>query len=320
MLKKIMNQSFSVGILKLAYRLPKSCLSLDKIQKNKLLNSSTETLSGFGFSTCFISNDRDEMINLIIDSAKEVLADIDTNELDSIIFYSGIEYTEEYKKSNSVMDLFTYVSSEVLYKLNLKNIPNYTLSQKGCSGMFSSFELADKLLKQSSKKYILCLSADRLPTGHSREIIYNVMSDAASAVLIEKDGSNNKIISFNEKTNLAYWDTKELENEILAMYFPMAQRAINESLEKSNLTIDDITWFVPHNVSFRSWEILSKLLKIPIDKIWTKNISRVGHTVSSDHVINISDMKQSGLLKKNDKLLLFTFGFGAHWSTLITEY
>ncbi len=308
----------------MAYRLPSKCLSLEVLAKNKSLKSSPETLQNFGFSECFISESHQEIIDLIVKSAEIVISSegekLDSKNIEAIIFYSALNYNEEYAKNKSVLDLFTYTSAQIQYELGLKDIPAYTLSEKGCSGLFLAFQLADKLLLSSSKKYVLCLSADRLPTGHNREIIYNIMSDAAGAVLIEKNGEKNKILFSHEQTNLSYWNTSQLENEILAMYFPMAERTIRSSLEKAGLSVDDIAWFVPHNVSLRSWNILAQLLKIPSEKIWTKNIARIGHTVSCDHIINLTDMEQSGLLKKGDKLFMFTFGFGAHWSSLIIEH
>lgn len=308
----------------MAYSLPKKCLTLEELAKNKSLTSSVETLTDFGFSKCFVSENQKEIIELLIKSGKAILSSsektLGDKDVEAIIFYSALSHNEEYTKNKSVLDLFTYTSAHVQYALGLKDVPTYTLSEKGCSGLFSSFELADKLLQSSSKKYVLCLSADRLPTGHNREIIYNLMSDAVAAVLIEKDGSKNKLLASYEQSNLSYWNTAHLENEILAMYFPMAERTIRTALDKARLTIKDITWFIPHNVSLRSWNILSKILNLPTEKIWTNNINRIGHTISCDHVINLSDMEKAGLFKKGDRLFLFTFGFGAHWSTIITEY
>jgi 3-oxoacyl-[acyl-carrier-protein] synthase-3 len=319
-----MNQSFSTGLSRLAYKLPSTCLSLEELAKNKSLTSSPEILRDFGFSKCFVSESHQEIVDLIIKSAQSILSfpnqETNNKDIEAVIFYSALSHNEEYAKNKSVLELFTYTSARVQYELGLKDIPCYTLSEKGCSGLFSAFELADKLLKNSSKKYVLCLSADRLPTHNNREIIYNIMSDAAAAVLIEKNGGKNKILTFHEQSNLSYWNTAQLENEILAMYFPMAERSIRASLDKLGLTMNEIAWFIPHNVSLRSWSILAKLLNLPTEKIWTKNIERIGHTVSCDHVINLSDMEKADLLKKGDKLLLFTFGFGAHWSTLIIEH
>jgi 3-oxoacyl-[acyl-carrier-protein] synthase III len=138
-------------------------------------------------------------------------------------------------------------------------------------------------------------------------------------MLLSKDSASNTILSISQRSNMALWDTSHMEQQILATYFPMATRAILKALEDAHLTPDDITWFIPHNVSTRSWLMLSQLVPFTFEKVWLHNVSRIGHTVSCDHIINLSDMEDAGLLKKDDILFFFTFGFGAHWSSMIVQ-
>jgi 3-oxoacyl-[acyl-carrier-protein] synthase-3 len=93
-----------------------------------------------------------------------------------------------------------------------------------------------------------------------------------------------------------------------------------KTLEQAGISRNDVAWFVPHNVNLRSWKILSDLIEVSEDKIWSNNIARVGHTVSCDHIINMRDMEDQGLLERGDILVLFTFGFGANWSCMIIEH
>jgi 3-oxoacyl-[acyl-carrier-protein] synthase III len=146
------------------------------------------------------------------------------------------------------------------------------------------------------------------------------MSDAAAAVVVERGSPRNQIVSFHQLGQPAYWDSPLQERELIAAYFPMAQRAICGAVEKAGLRLADIRWIVPSNVSLRSWTILAELLGIPANRIWSKNIARVGHTVCCDHVINLSDMSREGALTRGDYLLLFTFGFGASWTSLILQH
>jgi 3-oxoacyl-[acyl-carrier-protein] synthase-3 len=100
----------------------------------------------------------------------------------------------------------------------------------------------------------------------------------------------------------------------------MAKLAIVEALERARLTLADIRWFVPSNVSLRSWRILAEVLGVGADKICTEMIASAGHTVSCDHIINLVEMERAGALRRGDHLLLFTFGFGASWSVLIIRH
>ena len=150
--------------------------------------------------------------------------------------------------------------------------------------------------------------------------MYNLISDAAAAILIARNSENNRIVHFHQQAQPYYWNTPLHENELIAAYFPTARNVILEALRRSGLGLPDVDWIVPHNVSWRSWELLAGVLQFPTHKIYGRNIARRGHSIAADNLINLKDMEAEGLLRTGQRLLLFNFGFGAHWSTLILEH
>lgn len=313
----------SVGLTQLYYKLPETHFSLKELNDVKKISSSQATLKDFGFQNCFIHDNKSEFDELFTKVGTKILDDSKTKpeEIDWVLLYTGLEqFIQPDMDRQEVLKLFKYPVSKVRYDLNLPQANALALSQQGCSGLLSAINIASNILQTSSKKKVLCLTGDVLPPNANREIMYNIMSDAAAGVLIESDTSRNRIINFYQLNQAYYWDTPNHIDELIASYFPMAQRAISTALEQANLTTSDIHWFVPHNVSLRSWLMLAKILNIPVEKIWTKNIKRIGHTVSCDHIINLADMEKEGALKKGDFLLLFTFGFGASWTCLILQH
>ena len=78
-------------------------------------------------------------------------------------------------------------------------------------------------------------------------------------------------------------------------------------------------WVIPHNVSERSWDVLMGLLELPRAKVWTTNISRLGHTLAGDNFINLADAQLAGDVVPGDKLVLFSYGYGAHWTAMAVE-
>ena len=76
---------------------------------------------------------------------------------------------------------------------------------------------------------------------------------------------------------------------------------------------------IPHNVSLRSWEILLSLSGLSRARLWSRNVPRDGHTLAGDNFINLADATSSGAVRQGEKLLLFSYGFGAHWSALALE-
>jgi len=249
------------------------------------------------------------------------LSESKKEDIDLLFLYNGINPTANKKgKGDSDLSIFKYNSAKLNYDLGLKKASAFAVSEQGCSGVLSIIDLAFHYINSSDKKSILCLAGDMLGSLSKREIIYNVMSDSTCAFIVKENSSKNIVKSFYQLTHSYYWDTPLREQEVLAAYFPMAKQTILGALKKANLSIEDVSWFVPHNVNIKSWQILSRLIGIPDDKIWTKNISKYGHTISCDHIVNLFDMEKSNTIKKGDMLVLFTFGFGASWSCLIIEH
>ena len=94
-------------------------------------------------------------------------------------------------------------------------------AQQGCAGMFGSLRTARALLvAEPQLRHILCVGADALPGGASREILYNVISDAAAACVVSRDSGTDRWAGFHQITQGYYWDTPSKQKEIAAAYFP----------------------------------------------------------------------------------------------------
>lgn len=312
----------TIGITHLAYRLPADRLSLDEAAQRGLLASDASFLRDIGFEHCFVEEDRSAHEEMIVECGRELLArsELPRDEVGWLFRCSGLPNEIRLHINDDVLAQFRYPVVHSQQRLDLQRASGMALSQQGCSGLLSGLYLAGELLRGNGPHAVMCLAGDVLPTGSHREILYNVMSDAAGAVLVEKDARKNRILHFEQRAMPYYWDTPLHTTELLASYFPMAQRVIHVALDAAGLAPEDIAWVVPHNVSMRSWTILAELIGIPSSRIWTDNIARVGHTISCDHIINLFDMEEQGVLRSGDVLLLFTFGFGATWTCLLIEH
>lgn len=313
-----------VGISHLDYQLPKSKYSLNQLEKSSRLISSAKLLSSFGFKECFISDPKLDFFNSLISSSRDLIksSGLTPAEIDYLILYSGYSdyFLSVEKETDSVLQIFRYPVSQAQELLGLQNASSFAVSQQGCGGLFSTINIAYSLLNTSNKKSVLSMAYGLLPSMYPREVTYNLISDAVGSMLIQKNSPKNQIIHFYQESKPYYWDSPQRENEIIASYFPVAQRAIQSCLSESGVELSQVRWIVPHNVSLRSWKILSQLIGFPENKVWTKNISRIGHTISCDQIINLSDMEHQNDLRSGDLLLLFTFGFGANWSCVLLKH
>ncbi|MDQ6885132.1 MAG: hypothetical protein M3077_13015 [Candidatus Dormibacteraeota bacterium] len=295
---------------------------MSALKRSKQIRSSVKFLSELGFAQSYLSEGSDGFDELLVGAAAEAVADSGRSpgEIGTLFLYSGLNPHVRPTREGEILERFRYPVAKLADQLELPHANAMALSQQGCSGLLSTINLAAHMVQSGEAPAALCVAGDALPSGANREIMYNVMSDAAAAVVVERGSLRNQIVTFHQLGQPAYWDSPQRERELIAAYFPMAQRAICGAIEQAGLRLSDIRWIVPSNVSLRSWTILAELLGVPATRIWSKNIARVGHTVCCDHVINLRDMGREGALTGGDHLLLFTFGFGASWTSMILQH
>jgi len=80
-------------------------------------------------------------------------------------------------------------------------------------------------------------------------------------------------------------------------------------LERNGLTMEDISYIVPHQANRRIIDFASQKLKVPQEKFYV-NIERYGNTSSASIPIALDEMNQKGMLNSGDILLLTAFGGG----------
>ena len=324
----------SAGIEAVAEYLPSRVVSVGELESRGLLRGSAETLRSFGFDTVHVAG-RESNLDMAIAAADKLLSEmaIDRDEIGMILYAAALNSSSTLWNGNGVSrpgsvldlgdvhDLFKYPGSVLQTRLDLPNASVVGINQVGCASIFAALRMARALIAtEDDLRAVLCVSADKFPSDQHRDLAYNVVSDGACAALVRRDARRNKIIECTQVTKGALWDSDTIENEIIAAYFPTAAAVIQRTLDNAGLTIDDIALVIPHNVSLRSWEILGRLIKVPANRIYTDNISKVGHTIASDNLLNLRHATEAGLVKKGEYMLLFTFGYGSNWASMVVQH
>lgn len=214
---------------------------------------------------------------------------------------------------------FHYPATRLQFDLGLERAAVLGLNQLACTTLFGAIRFARAMCIAENLERVLCVSSEFFPSAAGREAIFNCTSDAACALLVERNGPRNHIVASAQITKGYYWDCDALRNEIVASYFPTSKHVIGETLRRAGWQSSDVSWVIPHNVSARSWDILIGLLGIPRERLWSRNIARDGHTLAGDNFINLRDATDSGCIRPGDRLLLFSYGYGAHWNALALE-
>ena len=322
------------GIHSIAEYLPARVATVNELSERGLLRGSPETLKSFGFETVHLAGEESN-IDMAIAAAQRLLdnSDIDRDEIGVILYAAALNSSSTLWDGNggtpngsvlqldAVPDLFKYPVSVLQTELDLPKASVVGINQIGCASIFAALRMARALIvAEDDLQAVLCVSADKFPAGHHRDLAYNLVSDGACATLVRRGDGRNRIVECTQVTKGALWDSEAIENEIIAAYFPTATALVERTLAKAGLEMDDVALVIPHNVSLRSWEILGRLIGCPPERIYTDNIARVGHTIASDNLLNLRRATESGRIQKGDYLLLFTFGYGSNWACMVVQH
>ena len=96
-------------------------------------------------------------------------------------------------------------------------------------------------------------------------------------------------------------------------------RVLEESLEASGLTVDDVDWLLLHQANIRIMEVVAKRLGIPMEKVIT-NLASYGNTSAGSIPLALDEAVRSGKVKKGDVIACAGFGAGLSWGSAIFKW
>lgn len=302
--------------------------SLAELEAAGQLESSADILAKFGFAQVHVATE-ESPFELALEAGRKLLDEeqIDPESIDLLI-HGGVPGALAFEPAAGCWDTaaaarttarFKYPATRLAYELGLSNAGVLGLSQLACTTLFSAVRVARGLCCSGDARRVLCINAEFYPPDAGRETLFNCTSDAAVALLVERGGERMQVRGSAHVTKGYYWDCDALRNEIVASYFPTSRHAVQQVLADAGWDASEVKWVIPHNVSRRSWDVLMGLLQLPNAILWADNIPRYGHTLAGDNFINLADAVDAGQIQPGDKMVLFSYGYGAHWTALAVE-
>ncbi len=199
-----------------------------------------------------------------------------------------------------------------------------------CSAFLFLLETAAGLFARKKANKILVIGAERLSgiMDWSDRGTCIIFGDGAGAAVLESsaDGyldsvvtvqGNNEVITIPTAIGCSPFFTLENDTPYIHMMgqetFKYAVSSIcndvNTLLTQNNLTLDDISYIVPHQANKRIIDFAAKRLKVSEDKFYL-NIERYGNTSSASIPIALDELNRSGKIKRGDYIILTAFGGG----------
>ncbi|HWB04404.1 MAG TPA: 3-oxoacyl-[acyl-carrier-protein] synthase III C-terminal domain-containing protein [Verrucomicrobiales bacterium] len=285
------------------------------------LVSPAETLAGFGFTGAWIA---DDVHALAKRAAERALAEarLAPEHIGALLWAGALpasHVSASTAPAGNVLDAFCFSASRLQEELGLNHASVCGIAQQGCAGMLAALRHARALLAAEPElEHVLCVGADALPEGAQREILYNVISDAACACVVSR---RLAFLTWRSEAWISkgwYWDVPARLAEIIASYFPSSRAVINSALTKAGMRPEEIDLVISTGINASSWPVLLRLCGIPEDRLY-KARENFGHTVAADTILTLEDARKAGRLRPGMRLLLFTYGFGSSWCAAVAE-
>lgn len=223
----------------------------------------------------------------------------------------------------------------------------------GCSGFVYGLALAQGLLTTGTASKVLLIMSETY-TRHIHPLdksIRTIFGDAATATLLDADdlprmgkfvlgtdgsGAPNLIVpaggmahprseeTAKEETDEA-GNVRSMDNiymngpEIFSFTLRAVPDMVRQTLEKNELSADEIDLYVFHQANRFILENLRDRLEIPEVRFYI-DVEETGNTVSSTIPIAIRNALDKGLIREGSKVLLAGFGVGYSWGATVLRF
>lgn len=230
---------------------------------------------------------------------------------------------------------FPSVACHVHHTLKMKRpIPSFDVAA-ACSGFVYILDIAKQYIATGAARHVLLIGSETM----SRTVDW---SDRSTCILFG-DGAGAVILSASERQGImgsvlhASYDAEKLlsldngsfderkstlnmkGNEVFKMAVRVMGEVVDEVLALSQIEQADIDWLIPHQANIRIIQAIAKKLALPMSQVIV-TIGHQGNTSSASIPLALDYSVRNKLIKKDELLLLESFGGGMTWGAMVIRY
>jgi 3-oxoacyl-[acyl-carrier-protein] synthase III len=231
---------------------------------------------------------------------------------------------------------FPDTATLICHKLGAKRAFGFDL-HAACSGFLFALTTGAQFIEAGTYKKVMVIGADMMSsiTDYTDRATCILFGDGGGAVMLQPaqeeglgivdsvlyaDGEGKDLLYMKAGGSLRRPSHETVDNKEHYIYQdgrPVFKKAvagmvdaIQEIIQRNNLTIDDIDWIVPHQANMRILTSVAGMLDVSMDKVMV-NIHHYGNTTAATIPLCLWDYRDR--LKKGDRLILTAFGGGFTW-------
>jgi 3-oxoacyl-[acyl-carrier-protein] synthase-3 len=198
-----------------------------------------------------------------------------------------------------------------------------------CAGFIYGLSMAHGYLQNPRFRRGLVLASDRSTQRlRPRSRATLVFGDAAAAMVVEGDaGRGSRLIDYELHTDGAYNDIMAVDgdgflqpkikqrelNQLAGRSLARASRAL---LERQQLSLGDIDWFLPHSGTAGVQAMLAEQLGAPPEKT-LNNLVDVGNVTTASIPVSLAHFLERGVVKPGDRVLSAAVGLGWQYCAVL---
>lgn len=212
-----------------------------------------------------------------------------------------------------------------------------------CSGFLFGMSVASQYIASGVYNNVLVIGADtfsRITDWSRRDAVF--FGDGAGAAVISHANAIEGFLAYR-----LYTDTSKdmlgftvpaggsenplCDTNMSEQYFQMngkavfqsatrvLPQAINQVLNDTNLSVNDIDIMIPHQPSIRILQKTAEIIGLPFEKVMT-NMNKYANTSGGTIPILLDETKRSGKLKKGDIVLFAAVGSGWTYGAALIKW
>ena len=317
----------------IGYSLPETTVTNDDL--TKLYETSDEWIySRTGIKERRLISGDETAIDLGEKAAKNAIekSGINPEDLDMII-----------AASNAPVEMYS-MGCQIHKRLGIKKqIPAFDISA-ACTGLIYALSVAKGLIASGMYKNILLVACDNNSkfldwTDRSTSILFG--DGAGAMVVTQSDDGTDDIIAIDIKSDGNYdhlislpFDGKNCPlvepnvvkpslikmngRGVYAFVAKILPKYVEELLQKTGMTSDDIDYLIPHQANIRIIQAVQERLGLPEEKVVT-NLKYYGNTSAASIPIAIAESVEKGKIELGKTAILCGFGAGMTWGGAIVR-
>jgi 3-oxoacyl-[acyl-carrier-protein] synthase-3 len=216
----------------------------------------------------------------------------------------------------------------------------------GCAGFVYELVVGASMLTAGNLDHVLLIGAETLsrvtdPTDRGTCILFGdgaaavVLSaspddgpgllawdlgcDGSAAGLLEiPAGGSRRPVSAETVANREHY-LRMNGQEVFRRAVRIVVESATNALTNADVSVDDVTWFAPHQANVRIIEAAGNRLGIPAERTLV-NIDRYGNTSAASIPLVLAEAADDGRLQPGDLVLLSGFGAGLTWGSALLRW